>query len=60
MLNHMFEDYRIEDVQAFKRRVESVCLSDRGVIIIQEKRMLLVSHLKGCDEPLELNRYFKE
>lgn len=56
----MFEDYQVGDVLTFTHRIESVCLSDRGVLLIQEKRRLLISHIKGCDEPIELYQYFKE
>lgn len=56
----MFEDYKIEKVLTFDKKIERICISEGGVFMAQTRRALTVSHLRGCQEEIEMYTYFKK
>lgn len=56
----MFEDYQISEVLTFPSKVEELCMNELGIFIVKGRRTLTISHIKGCNEPVDLLKYFKE
>lgn len=56
----MFQDYSISEKLTFPNKVEDLCISELGIFVAKTRKKLIISHIKGVKDPIDLLQYFKE